>query len=197
MPSAPASRFSGRSSDGERPAHSSSPQSPLSRSYPSLRSRELRQSPSYPFRLRAPNVLVHLQLEADIQFVAQNPFRKQDRLELSEHDGHQDRRPPVDLKFLDHSFRPVIIFPVSDDKLDLVPRVQILHVLPEVLFHHPARRTLEIDDAPHTPVGPAEVEAAAGFKQKFVPFVAQTRHQLVHGRLEQRLPPPSPPQPSH
>src|SRR6266850_4935258 len=113
------------------PSRTSGSQSQPSRNCPSLRSRGLRQDRfSYPPRLGAPYILVHLELEPDVEFVCKDPFRELNRLQLSKNNGHQNRAPPVDSMTLNNPLRPVVILAVADHEFDLVRPFEIIHIPP-------------------------------------------------------------------
>ena len=139
-------------------------------------------------RFRMPNVFVCLKLEADIEPIRKNPFDKLDGFQFTPDDRHQDRTMLVDSMLCDYCLCPIVVGAIAYDELHFILGIQVLDVLPQILFYHTAGWALEIHDTLDPGINAADIETPPGFNKDFKTLVAEERHQLMHVFLKERIP---------
>ena len=75
-----------------------------------------------------PDIFVHLELKADLQFVLENPLDQLSRFQLPEDRGKQNWKALTKTIPLEHLLGPDIVFAVSDYELDFVIRLKLVDI---------------------------------------------------------------------
>ena len=141
-----------------------------------------------PLTVRAPDVLVRLQLEAHLQLVLENPLRQILRREDAVDRGEQHGRAPAVQRVSRHDVaRELVVHAVANHELHLVVRRQQAQVLPVVPGRLAAARALHIDDPDHLRGNLLDAEVSAGLDHHRQAGVEQAIHQRIDVALEQRL----------
>ena len=83
---------------------------------------------------------------------------------------------------------PLVILAGADNKLHLVATPQRRDVFPKNSIRFSAARTFQINNAANPQVRPFNRMRPAGFQQDHKTQIAQTSHQRMNRRLQQRLP---------
>src|SRR3990172_1074137 len=81
--------------------------------------------------LLLPYVAVYLELEPDLEPVTEYPVRELPRLHVGPYRGEEHFFGPVPYELLEEPFGELVIGPVADHELDLVPGGYEVHVLHE------------------------------------------------------------------
>src|SRR3989454_2800161 len=103
-------------------------------------------APSDSAHLGMPDKLVQLQLEADGQPVGQHPLGERPRVQFTEDGTEQDRVRVRQRVLVDLCDGPLVVPAVLDHEFDLVRRLELREVGPEVPVLHAAGGALEIHD---------------------------------------------------
>ena len=74
---------------------------------------------------------------------------------------------------LQHLPCPMIIGLVAQDKLDLIVRIEMFEIAPQILFHFAGCRCLDVQHFHHPRVNAAHIERATCFQRHFIARIAQ------------------------
>ncbi len=96
------------------------------------------------------------------------------------HGGPRIQRP-----FSHEVARPLVVPAVTQNELDLVTRLEPLHVLRTVVLVHATPRRLDVDDPMHARIDLRSVSVSPGFDQELVAGIEQPKCQLGNGALQQ------------
>ncbi len=134
---------------------------------------------SHPARVRAPDVLVHLQLHPNVHSAFGDPIRQFSQVNLAPGRRDQDRAgTPFEIVLSDHLEREVPVSAISDHELYFVQiGSQQIKIGPMISFSLSRARTLDIQDYLRSLVHLPGRDIATGFNQDFVFFVAKLRNQ--------------------
>src|SRR6266480_1928039 len=144
---------------------------------------------SHPARVRAPDVLVHLQLHPNVHSAFGDPIRQFSQVNLAPRRRDQDRAgTPFEIVLSDHLEREVPVSAISDHELYFVQiGSQQIKIGPMISFSLARARTLDIQDYLRSLVHLPGRDIATGFNQDFVFFVAKLRNQSESLALGERF----------
>src|SRR2546422_289040 len=132
-------------------------------------------------------VRLQLQLKADGQPVGQHPLGERPRVQFTE-DGTEQERVLVRQRVLaDLCDGPLVVPAVLDHEFDLVRRLELREVGPEVPVFHAAAGALKIHDESGPRVHRRNVERAARLDQHRVPAIGQCGDEPMDLALRERL----------
>src|SRR5687768_12325164 len=139
-------------------------------------------------RLRCPDVLVELELQAHRQGRVQDPARQLLRIQDAMRWRKQHGRDAIHEVMPGHDVVCVVeVRAIRDHELHFVVRAQRVEIRPVHAAGLATPRTLHVDDLPDRVRHGIERDVPAGFEQDLVALVEQTLHQRAGVLLQQRL----------
>src|SRR6266550_3846226 len=139
-------------------------------------------------RIRIPDVLVQLELDAHRQAVGEHPLGQRARIHDAMNRRQMDRRRTQrQVVPRDRLARVLVVRAIPYDKLHLVVRPKSIEVAPIVLAGFAAARTFHIEDGDDAFGHSSRAAVAAGLEQHGATAIEQSLHEWIHIILQQWL----------